>query len=275
MRSDDLELWRRSSEERERRVARAKQERESQERRDRERTAATITADQVQAMITAAIEDERNFLWAVIGPALRQLLDEEREEMQQALDSRAKVAEIDLLKAEIAALRSAPAPVRLARAWSADGVSYMGDVVTHAGSLFQAVRDTGREPPHVDDWVCLAAAGRDANTPQVKGVWSPDTPYCALSIVVLNGGSFIARRDNPGQCPGEGWQMIARQGQRGVAGEKGERGLKGDQGPPGQAIKSWVVDSARYVATPIMSDGNRGPELELRALFRQFQQDTA
>jgi len=32
----------------------------------------------------------------------------------------------------------------------------------------------------------------------------------------------------------------------------------------------WKIDRARYVATPIMSDGSEGPPLELRGLFEQF-----
>jgi hypothetical protein len=195
-RNDDLARWRRDSMEQIEARERARKEMRDVERREREREeqrAAMLTVEQVSAMIAAALEDERNFLWVVIGPALRQLLDEEREETQKALDLRAKVAEIEQLKAEITALKSAPAPVRLAKTWSPVGVCYRGDVVAHRGSLFQAVRDTGREPPHVDDWICLAQAGADGRTPEVKGVWSADVAYRALDICSLNGGAFIAR----------------------------------------------------------------------------------
>jgi hypothetical protein len=236
-------------------------------------SAKSSALGQVQAMIAAAIEDEREFLQDVIGPVLRQLLDEEHEGIQKALDLRAKAAEIVELRAEIAALKSARAPVRLAKAWC-EGVSYRGEIVTHAGSLFQAVRDTGREPPHVDDWICLAQAGADGRTPEVKGVWSADIAYRALDVCSLNGGAFIALRDTPGPCPGDGWQLIARQGARGVAGERGERGPKGDQGAPGATIQRWLVDCARYVLTPVMSDGSYGPEVELLPFFQQFQEDT-
>lgn len=44
------------------------------------------------------------------------------------------------------------------REWK-DGVHYQGNVVTHAGSTYQALRDTGREPPH-EDWSCIARGGR-------------------------------------------------------------------------------------------------------------------
>ena len=88
----------------------------------------------------------------------------------------------------------------------------------------------------------------------------------ALDIVALNGGSFIAKRYNPGPCPGDGWQLIASQGKRG---DKGERGLQGISGVP-VVIQKWRLDRANYIAVPVMSDGCEGPPLELRSLFEQF-----
>jgi len=38
----------------------------------------------------------------------------------------------------------------------------------------------------------------------------------------------------------------------------------------GGTISEWKIDRARYVATPVMSDGSEGPRLELRGLFEQF-----
>jgi hypothetical protein len=90
-------------------------------------------------------------------------------------------------------------------------------------------------------------------------------------VVALDGASFVARRDNPGECPGAGWQLIARQGQRGVAGPRGDRGLPGLSTP---FIKSWTVDRAAYAVTPKMSDGSSGPILELRSLFMQYDDET-
>ena len=107
------------------------------------------------------------------------------------------------------------------------------------------------------------------------GTFNPETKYKKLAIVASNGGSFIARTDDPGPCPGEGWQLIARQGQRGIAGERGERGERGLPGDPGKpiVIRSWEINREKFIATPLMSDGLRGPPLELRGLFEQFQND--
>jgi len=40
------------------------------------------------------------------------------------------------------------------------------------------------------------------------------------------------------------------------------------------SIRDWEIDRTRYVVTPIMRDGSRGPPLELRALFKQFLMET-
>jgi hypothetical protein len=145
-------------------------------------------------------------------------------------------------------------------------------VVAHDGGTFQASRDTGQPPSHAD-WLCLATAGRDGESVAVRGTFDETADYRRLDVVALNGGSFIALRDAPGPCPGPGWQLIASQGKRGAAGEKGERGPpgpRGDAGASGATIRDWKVDRARYLATPLMSDGGEGPPLELRGLFEQF-----
>jgi hypothetical protein len=133
-------------------------------------------------------------------------------------------------------------------------------------TLFHEVR----QPPAHADWTCLATAGRDGKSITVRGTFNETAEYRRLDVVARNGGSFVARKDAPGPCPGSGWQLIASQSKRGVAGEKGERGQKGDAGASGATICDWKIDRARYVATPVMSDGREGPPLELRGLFEQF-----
>ena len=91
-------------------------------------------------------------------------------------------------------LEGPPALFPQVKAWSADEISYRGDVVTHAGATWQARKDTAKEPPH-PDWIQLAVAGRDgrdAVSPTVRGTWRADADYRSLDIVARDGGCFIA-----------------------------------------------------------------------------------
>jgi hypothetical protein len=161
-----------------------------------------------------------------------------------------------------------PGRIEGVRAYVEDMVHYEGDIVVREGSTYQAKRDTTRPPPHAD-WACIAAAGRDARM-KVCGTHREGETYKCLDIVALNGGSFIARADDPGPCPGDGWQLIASAGRAGKPGANGERGEKGERGLPGQAgLTSWQIDPERYRATPLLSDGSEGPALELRPLFER------
>src|SRR5262245_28217093 len=96
---------------------------------------------------------------------------------------------------------------------------------------------------------------------KVRGTFNPVSTYVRGDMVVLDGGSFIARKDNPGKCPGDGWQLFAKQGARGRDGPEGKRG------PAGNIISGWIVDRSNYRITPRLSDGSLGVPLELRALF--------
>ena len=119
-----------------------------------------------------------------------------------------------------------PGKLPLVKLWEPDVVHYQGDVVTHDGGTWQATRDTGKAPG-TRDWVALAVAGRDGRTPRVRGTYSADATYQALDLVMRESSSFIATRDDPGPCPGDGWKIIACGGKRGAAGERGARGAPG------------------------------------------------
>jgi hypothetical protein len=80
----------------------------------------------------------------------------------------------------------APGKLPIVKAFQPDTVHYAGKVVTHEGSTYQALRDTGRAPPHVDDWICLASAGRDAITPTVRGPFNTTVSYKKLDIVAFD-----------------------------------------------------------------------------------------
>jgi hypothetical protein len=170
-----------------------------------------------------------------------------------------------------------PGRIEGVRAYVEDMVHYEGDIVVCDGSTYLAKCDTGRAPPH-EDWSCIAAAGCDARMPRVCGTYREGETYKYLDIVALNGGSFIARADDPGPCPGDGWQPLVsagRAGKPGPKGERGEPGPRGERGLPGQAVLSWQIDPERYHARPLMSDGSEGPALELRPLFEQYHMESS
>jgi hypothetical protein len=129
---------------------------------------------------------------------------------------------------------------------------YSRDVIAHALAMMQ------REI--LDACKVLIT---EALTQRIRGTFDPKAKYNLGDVVALDGASFIARRDNPGPCPGSGWQLLAKQGARGVAGPKGE---------PGKTIASWVVDRGAYIVRPKFSDGSVGPALELRELFEPSQE---
>jgi hypothetical protein len=136
--------------------------------------------------------------------------------------------------------------------------SYVLDVVTHALAM---ARD---EILNTTEATIEKALSR-----RVRGTYDPKSEYGVNDVIALDGGSFIARKDNPGPCPGAGWQLLAKQGGRGIAGPPGERG------PAGKSIVGWIVDRSCYRVTPKMSDGTLGSPLELRALFEQSEDSTA
>lgn len=161
---------------------------------------------------------------------------------------------------------------------------YAREVVAFDGATFQALKDTG-QAPNTEDWICLATAGRDGRdgvdgrSPRVRGTYRQGDDYEALDIVALNGGSFIGRRDGPGECPGDGWQSLTLPGKRGASGPKGERGESGERGAkgePGRAapeIIGWEIDGENYVVVAVLSDQTRSAPLDLRGVFEQYLQE--
>jgi hypothetical protein len=171
-------------------------------------------------------------------------------------------------------LPGAPGALPVVRLW-AEGVHYLGDVVAHRGSTWQAQRDTAREPPD-NDWMMLAAAGRDAAEGEVCGQYQPGHAYRKFDLACHDGCEWRARCDDPGPLPGVGWALSAVQGKRGGKGEHGDRGLrgeKGDAGEPGATICDWIVEG--YRATPLLNDGSLGPALDVRQFFELYHREAA
>jgi len=164
--------------------------------------------------------------------------------------------------------KGVPGELPIVRSWAKDEIFYVSDVVFCEGGTWQARKDNAQKPPH-PDWVPLAAGSGCGHTIVARHLY-PDERYSALNIVALNGSSFIARTDDRGPCPGDGWQLISTTGRWGQQGPRGERGLPGRP-----SIDNWRIDPERYRATPLMSDGSEGPTLELRPLFEQYHTESS
>jgi hypothetical protein len=63
-------------------------------------------------------------------------------------------------------------------------------------------------------------------------------------------------------------------GPRGLQGPAGPKGARGERGEAAPAIVGWSIDRENFIAVPLLSNGRRGPPLELRGLFEQYQQET-
>jgi hypothetical protein len=213
-------------------------------------------------------------LGEALGVMRNELLDQIEPQLQKISALELKLAQltgaIDILRGM---QPPPPATFPTIRTWKEDTIYYEGNIVVFAGGCYQALRDTARAPG-AQDWVCLARSG---NSPAPRGTYDGHAEYRCLDIAAINGSSFVALKDRPGPCPGSDWQLLCSRGSRGDRGLRGERGVTGPRGERGQAaptIKSWEVDRVSYVATPVMSDGSKGPPLELRALFEQFVSET-
>ncbi len=148
-----------------------------------------------------------------------------------------------------------PGKLPITKAW-VEGVHYEGDVVSRGGATYQALKDTAAGPPH-EDWACIAAAGRDGNdgrTFTIRGTYAAGNTYQALDVVALNGGAFVAKTDDPGECPGAGWQLVASQGKTGKPGERGAPG-RGDRGDAGLPVVAAAVND-QGLLTLVNGDGS-------------------
>jgi hypothetical protein len=97
---------------------------------------------------------------------------------------------------------------------------------------------------------------------RIRGTFDANTVYNHLDCVALNGGSFVARKDAPGPCPGPDWQLLASVGKRGPRGERGPIGHTGAAAP---RLVSLNFDARSNSFVTKMSDGSRGPTFTLFA----------
>ena len=91
--------------------------------------------------------------------------------------------------------------------------------------------------------------GRDGRSPFMRGLYAVTETYQALDIVALDGGAFIACRDDPGPCPGDGWRLLVSRGKRGREGRARAAGAMGPQGKQGESITDITLEGNALVIT--------------------------
>jgi hypothetical protein len=215
--------------------------------------------------------EEPEYDWSGWEKWLRAHLDIEREDMIESLGDALGMTRVDLLnriepqlkklELKLAELTGAVDVLRgkqpplvkfpVLEHWEEDRVYHEGELVVFSGASYQAIKDTARVPT-AQDWRCIAARGNDGRDFNVRGTFDPSVAYQALDVVTLNHGWFVAKRDNPGPCPGNDWQS----GPVGKRGDKGERGPRGLPGPSGQDALEWVgvkIDRSAYALVAVMS----------------------
>ena len=95
--------------------------------------------------------------------------------------------------------------------------------------------------------------GRDAYAGEARGLYDPDASYRAMDVVSFNGSEWRAKKDDPGELPGDGWMLSASRGKRG---DRGERGPAGPEGKAGTSLIAGYVDADQMRMTLTKEDGS-------------------
>ena len=140
------------------------------------------------------------------------------------------------------------------------------NLATRALQEARAAREPGPAGPQGEPGI-PGPPGEPPYLGDVCGLFDAKRSYRKFDLVTLNGSEWRARVDDPGVLPGPGWALAGQSGSRGKQGERGERGL------PGPTIAAW--ETRDFLAVPIMSDGSRGPPLDLRGFFEVYHAEAA
>jgi hypothetical protein len=91
---------------------------------------------------------------------------------------------------------------------------------------------------------------------EAKGLFDPEATYRAMDVVSFNGSEWRAKRDDPGELPGEGWMLSASKGKRGDRGERGLQGMVGKDGKDGASPIELKFDADKMEFVMALDDGN-------------------
>jgi hypothetical protein len=228
----------------------------------------------IAAGIAAGLGSQRDSS-AVELDARRALEDKLRGALHEIAAGREREARLAERVAQLEERIKLPAPMPPFKQWTPNTAALAGDLYAHNGAAWSAQCRTASEPKDGEHWQCVSAPGKDGENGRgfrPRGIWSSAKTYRELDVVSHNGGAWAARRDDPGVCPGEGWQCFSMPGKRGPAGETGARGEKGD-GVGLLRISAWAIAEG-YLAIPELSNGQIGAALDLRPVLERFLMET-
>lgn len=244
---EPLAKWKREANEDEQRRKGAR-EREQRERERAQRRAARSSDDYIRGLLEPRFE--------VLGEAVSQLIVEQIHELRKELSER--------LTATDANDRQLRELIEGERTAADDRIRNL--VADFRTEIQREIRTAFLEE---SGW-----------QPRPRGLWNKDENCRRLDIVTCDGGAFVARHDDPGPCPGNGWAMLSMRGpkgERGDVGPRGETGPPGPRGEPGPAITGWKIDRKNFTVRPILDGGHGGygPPLDLRELFLEYERQEA
>lgn len=155
-----------------------------------------------------------------------------------------------------------PGAMSIVRAWTGD-ITYQGGLVSHLGQTWQALKDTATEP-NEDGWTLIAARGGDGAGINPQGRYEESATYLKGDAVAFDGSLWLAKYDEPGPLPGDGWMLAAR------AGGKGRPGDRGLQGPAGAGIIEGRFEGMTLV---LGTDDGRAVRIDARPAFIAFLEE--
>jgi hypothetical protein len=96
--------------------------------------------------------------------------------------------------------------------------------------------------------------GADGVTGEPRGKYDPAETYGKFDRVSFNGSEWIARQDDPGPLPGDGWML----------------GAQGKRGRPGVGIQSLSV---KNYAVVMELDNGKTVTCDLRGMFERYHEE--
>ena len=146
----------------------------------------------------------------------------------------------------------APGQLPITKEWT-DRVYDRAETVTRDGNLYQALKQTGKEPGH-PDWQLLVPKGEDGRSWTIRDTYDPDEQYRAFDVVTVNATWFAARKITPARALAPIGSQ-ARAARRARQARRARRAPKGERGADGASIIGGSFDAREMKLVLERSDG--------------------